>query len=308
VTAPARPLVVLVPHREGPELLGDVPGVEAVPYEPKAPLPAAAETAPVLIPPMAPTDSAALMRAMPRLELVQLLSAGAEAWTGKVPRGVQLSDCRGAHGAATADWVLAALLATWRSIPNFVRDQLQGRWSPSPVDDLDGKRVLILGAGDIASHVARRLAAFEVATTMVGRTPRPGVHGVDEVHRLLPAHHACVVVVPLTDATRGLVDTGFLSAMPRGAVLVNAGRGAVVDTGALLAELGSGRLRAALDVTDPEPLPPEHPLWRAPGLLLTPHIGSNTPGALVRAYRVAAEQIALFGAGRAPANLVHNGY
>jgi phosphoglycerate dehydrogenase-like enzyme len=116
------------------------------------------------------------------------------------------------------------------------------------------------------------------------------------------------VIVPLTDDTRGLIDAAFLAAMPDGAVLVNAARGPVADTDALTAELTSGRLRAAVDVTEPEPLPGDHPLWKAPGLLLTPHVGGSVPGAMGRAYGVAAEQIAAFARGEQPPNLVTNGY
>src|SRR5699024_10357509 len=138
----------------------------------------------------------------------------------------------------------------------------------------------------------------------VARRARDGVRPIEDVHDLLPEHDACVVIVPMTDATRGLVDARFLAAMPDGAVLVNAARGPVVDTDALMAELSSGRLRAALDVTDPEPLAADHPLWTAPGLLLTPHVGGSVPLAMRRAFRVAAEQIAQFAQGNAPANLV----
>jgi phosphoglycerate dehydrogenase-like enzyme len=154
----------------------------------------------------------------------------------------------------------------------------------------------------------RRLEPFEVTTTLVGRRARDGVHGIDEVLDLLPGHDACVVIVPLTDDTRGLIDAAFLAAMPDGAVLVNAARGPVADTDALTAELTSGRLRAAVDVTEPEPLPGDHPLWKAPGLLLTPHVGGSVPGAMGRAYKVAAEQIAAFARGEQPPNLVTNGY
>jgi phosphoglycerate dehydrogenase-like enzyme len=128
------------------------------------------------------------------------------------------------------------------------------------------------------------------------------------VHGLLPDHDVAVIMVPLTDHTRGLVDARFLAAMPDGAVLVNAARGPVVDTGALTRELQAGRLRAAVDVTDPEPLPADHPLWSAPGLLLTPHVGVRVPGAMRRAFAVAAEQIGAFVRGDAPSNLVEDGY
>jgi phosphoglycerate dehydrogenase-like enzyme len=306
---PGVTITVLVPHEEGPGLLGDLPGVEALPYPADGPLPAAADRAEVLVPPFLATGEAvALAERLPRLRLVQLLTAGAEAWIGRLPEGVALSDCRGAHGGATAEWVVAALLGVYRHLPRFARAQAEGRWDHHQTEELAGKRVLVVGAGDVAEHLVRRLAPFDVATTLVGRRARDGVHGIDEVTALLPHHDACVVIVPLTDATRGLVDAAFLAAMPDGAVLVNAARGPVADTAALTAELASGRLRAALDVTDPEPLPAGHPLWSAPGLLLTPHVGGSVPGGLGRAYGVAAEQIAAFARGDAPPNLVRDGY
>jgi phosphoglycerate dehydrogenase-like enzyme len=154
----------------------------------------------------------------------------------------------------------------------------------------------------------RRLEASDATATLVGTTAREGVHGIDELPELLGEHDAVVLMVPLTDATTGLVDAEFLARMPDGAVLVNAARGKVVDTGALLAELESGRLRAALDVTEPEPLPPDHPLWTAPGLLLTPHTAGSVHGYPRRAYAVVAAEIARYAAGKEPANLVHGAY
>ncbi|HEV7472125.1 MAG: hypothetical protein QOJ30_4188 [Pseudonocardiales bacterium] len=303
------PTVVLVPHDEGVEFLTDVPGVRAVRYDPPGDLPAEAGEATVLVPPfLASGDVVRITEKLPALKLVQLLTAGAEAWIGRLPDGVALSDGKGAHGGATAEWIVAALLAVHREIPGFVRAQERAEWDQHSTDELAGKRVLIVGAGDVAEHTVRRLTPFEVETTLVGRTAREGVHGIDEVLDLLPLHDACVVIIPLTDQTRGLVDAEFLAAMPDGAVLVNGARGPVADTDALTAELSSGRLRAAVDVTDPEPLPADHPLWKAPGLLLTPHVGGSVPGALRRAYRVAAEQIAAFARGEEPPNLVVDGY
>jgi phosphoglycerate dehydrogenase-like enzyme len=300
---------VLVPHDEGVAALADVPGVRAVRYDPAADLPAGAGDAEVLVPPfLATAEAVELVGRLPSLRLVQLLTAGAELWVGALPDGVALSDCRGAHGGATAEWIVAVLLAVQRELPGFVRAQERGAWTQHVTGELAGARVLVVGAGDVAEHTARRLAPFDVTTTLVGRRARDGVHGVDELPDLLPHRDACVVVVPLTGGTRGLVDARFLAAMPDGAVLVNAARGPVVDTGALTAELASGRLRAALDVTDPEPLPPGHPLWSVPGLLLTPHVGGSVPGALRRAYRVVAEQVAVFASGAEPPNLVRDGY
>ena len=302
-------ITVLVPHDEGRALLADVPGVTAVAYDPDAELPATADSAQVLVPSfLATSEAVAIVDRLPELRLVQLLTAGAENWVGRLPDGVMLSDCRGAHGGATAEWVVAALLAVYRHLPRFVRAQDEASWDHHRTEELDGKRVLIVGAGDVAENTVRRLDPFGARTTLVGRTAREGVHGIDEVLGLLPEHDACVVIVPLTDATRGLVDAAFLAAMPDGAVLVNAARGLVADTDALTAELGSGRLRAALDVTEPEPLPADHPLWKAPGLLLTPHVGGSVPGGMRRAYGVAAEQIAAFARGEQPPNLVENGY
>ncbi|MFC5996662.1 2-hydroxyacid dehydrogenase [Pseudonocardia hispaniensis] len=300
---------VLVCDEEGLVALADVPGVTAVRYDPTATLPAEAAHAQVLVPPfLASTSAVALTEQLPRLRLVQLLTAGAENWVGRLPAGVTLSDCRGAHGGATAEWIVAVLLAHYRDLPAFQRAQDDQRWDYHRTDELAGKRVLLVGAGDVAEHTVRRLAPFEVTTTLVGRRARDGVHGIDEVADLLPRHDACVLIVPLTDDTRGLADAEFLAAMPDGALLVNAARGPVVDTDALAAELSSGRLRAALDVTDPEPLPAAHPLWKAPGLLLTPHVGGSVPGAMRRAYAIAAEQIAAFARGERPTNVVENGY
>ncbi|MGI9002279.1 MAG: 2-hydroxyacid dehydrogenase [Pseudonocardia sp.] len=300
---------VLVPHEEGIEALADVAGVTAVRYDPDGELPAQAATAQVLVPPfLATTEMVEMTARLPALRLVQLLSAGAENWVGRLPAGVALADCRGAHGGATAEWIVATLLAVYRHLPGFVHAQAQARWDYHETEELTGKRVLLVGAGDVAENTVRRLAPFEVTTTLVGRRAREGVHGIGEVHDLLPDHDAAVVVVPLTDETHGLVDAAFLAAMSDGAVLVNAARGPVVDTEALTAELGSGRLRAAVDVTDPEPLPADHPLWRVPGLLLTPHVGGSVPGGMHRAYRVAAGQIAAFTRGERPPNLVENGY
>lgn len=210
---------------------------------------------------------------IPHLELVQLLTAGAEAWIGRLPDGVALSDGRGAHGGATAEWVVSVLLAVYRHLDRFVRAQDRGEWDYHQTEELAGKKILIVGAGDVGQKTRARLEPFEVETAMVGRTARDGVHGWDELPALLPRYDATVLIVPLTDETRGMVDADFLAAMPDGALLVNGARGPVVDTEALLAELTSGRIRAAVDVTDPEPLPPGHPLWSAPGLLLTPHVG-----------------------------------
>jgi phosphoglycerate dehydrogenase-like enzyme len=204
--------------------------------------------------------------------------------------------------------VVGALIAIYRDFGAFARAQQERRWDFHRTDTLQGKRVLVVGAGDLGAQLTRRLEPFDAEVTLVGRTRRDGVHDESELPELLGAHDAVVLVVPLTEATTGMVDADFLARLPDGAVLVNAARGPVVDSDALLPELASGRLRAVLDVTDPEPLPPEHPLWTVPGLLLFPHIGGSCHGLEERAWRVAADDIARFAAGTRPRNVVRGEY
>jgi phosphoglycerate dehydrogenase-like enzyme len=242
------------------------------------------------------------------VEVVQTLSAGVEAWLGRLPDGVSLVNGRGAHGGSTAEWAVTVLLALRRGIPGFVRQQDRRDWTEVGSPGLQGAHVLVVGAGDLGEQTRRRLDGFGCTVTLVARTGRDGVRGIDELPELLPDADAVVLVVPLTEATRGLVDAEFLSRMKDGAVLVNAARGPVVDTEALLAELQAGRLLAGLDVTDPEPLPVDHPLWEAPGLLLTPHVGGHTDGSDERAWAVAREQLLQLARGERPSNTVGEDY
>jgi phosphoglycerate dehydrogenase-like enzyme len=244
------------------------------------------------------------LEALPHLRLVQLLSAGAERFVGRLPEGVVLCNARGAHTPSTAEWVVAATLAAQRGIPFFVREADAGRWSFGTHRTLVGARVLVVGAGDIAREVGRMLAGFDVELTYVGRTARDGVRSTAELPDLLPHADVVVLLVPVTPETAGLVDARFLAAMQDGALLVNASRGVVVDTGALVAELTSGRLRAALDVTEPEPLPEGHPLWTAPGLLLTPHVAGAVPDTNERAAAAVTDQLARVLAGEPLVNVV----
>ncbi|SEC05589.1 Phosphoglycerate dehydrogenase [Amycolatopsis tolypomycina] len=307
ITLEIMTLTVLVPDDEGMNVLAEVPRVLPVRYQWGEPVPPEAAKAQVLIPGKHPPGEQ-LWRVLPNLKLIQLLSAGAEDWVGKVPDGVLLSTCRGAHGGSTAEWVVAALLSIYRKLDVFAAAQREGRWERQTADTLQGKRVLVIGAGDLGRHLRRRLEPFDARCTMVGMTAREGVHGVRELPGLLELHDVVVLMVPLTSRTRGMVDAEFLARMRDGAVLVNVSRGAVVDTGALVAELTTGRLRAALDVTDPEPPPAGHPLWTVPGLLLTPHVGGAVRGVRGRSYAVAAAEIARYAGGELPDNLVHGEY
>jgi phosphoglycerate dehydrogenase-like enzyme len=244
------------------------------------------------------------LEGLPRLQLVQLLSAGAERFVGRLPEGVLLCNARGAHTPSTAEWAVTATLAAQRGIPYFVREQDAGRWSSATFSSLVGARVLVVGAGDIGTTIGRMLAGFDVELTYVARTARDGVRSTAELPQLLPHADVVILIVPVTPETTGMVDARFLAAMADGALLVNAARGVVVDTDALLAELTAGRLRAALDVTDPEPLPEGHPLWSAPGVLLTPHVAGAVPETNARAAAAVTDQLARVLAGEPLVNLV----
>jgi len=243
---------------------------------------------------MAGTPLADVVAAMPRLRVVQTLTAGVDGMMAAIPDGVALCNARGVHDASTAELAVGLALSTLRGIPEFVRAQTEQRWWHSDRRSLADRRVVIVGAGSVGRAVAARLQPFEVDLTLVARHARDGVHPVSRLADLLPTAEVVILTVPLTESTKGMVDADFLSRLPDGAVVVNVARGRVIDTNALITELRSRRLFAALDVTDPEPLPPGHPLWSAPQLLLTPHVGGDTTAFLPRAYRLLSEQLGRF--------------
>ena len=300
-------VTVLVPNEEGRAALAAV-GADPVIYDPpRHEWPERGLPAEVLVvPPWAREVERLLadMRELPKLRLVQTLSAGTELWEGKLPDGVLLSNARGAHGGATAELAATGLLALYREVPQFLANQAAHRWDQHPTGTLDGKRMLVLGAGDLGRSLRSQLEPFGATVTLVGRSARDGVRSFAEVPGLLGEQDAVVIMVPYNEQTHHLVDAAFLARMPDHAVVVNMARGPVVDTDALLAELTARRLRAVLDVTDPEPLPANHPLWDAPGLLIFPHVGGSTTGMTARAWQVAARQISAFVAGDQPSNLV----
>ncbi len=302
---------VWIPHEAGLTLTGELPaGVELEVFPAHgAPEPSDPGTVEVWVPPfLANPDTVALAYRMPRLRLIQLLSAGADVWVGGVPDGVALCDARGVHDSSTSEWTVTAILAYLRNFPAFARAQERREWAYAQTDELAGKQVLIVGAGSVGMATARRLEPFDVTLTLVARRARPGVHGIEELPSLLPYADIVVLLVPLTPATRHLVNADFLAAMPDGALLVNAARGPVVDTEALTAEVGKGRLAAAFDVTSPEPLPADHPLWTMSNVLITPHVAGSVRGLLPRAYALVGAQLRRLCAGEPLENLVTDGY
>ena len=256
-----------------------------------------------VVPRWGDADAIAALPRRRELRVVQSLAAGVDSLEPHVPPWATLCSARGTRDVPVAEWVIGALLGA--AYGQFRAARLQ-RWEELRPAELAGTTVLVLGHGSIGRAVEARLAAFGVEVIGVASRARDGVHGVDELPSLLPAADAVVVLLPLTAATRGLVGADVLARMRDGALLVSAGRGAVVDTDALVAELASGRLRAVLDVTDPEPLPDGHPLWDL-ALAITPHNAGDSPPADARAVAFAAAQLGRFARGEPLENVVRAG-
>ena len=243
-----------------------------------------------------------VMAELPLLEVCQLPTAGYEHARGHLPAGVTLCNAAGVHDTSTAELAVGLILSRLRNLDGMARAMPEGTFLHDRHDSLADSTVVIVGAGGIGQALARRLEGFECEVILVGRTPRAGVRGRDDLESLLPDADVVVIAVPLDDSTRGLVDAAFLARMPDGALLVNVARGGIVRTDDMLAE--AGRLRFALDVTDPEPLPSDHPLWTAPGVFITPHVGGNTSAFLPRIGRLVSEQIDRWQSGAGLVNVI----
>jgi len=289
-----------------PEVLGGLPdSMVADVWTGGEPLPATKDEVEVIVlPQRVSQETLATIAALPSLKLMQLTSAGAERVIPHIPPHVTLCNARGAHDAATAEWTVGAIVAHLRNFPRFSDAQAEGRWDFTLSESVSGKRVLIVGYGSIGGAVERRLAGWEVTLERLARTRKPGVLGIEDLHQVLPEADVVVILVPVTDQTTRMVNAEFLASMKDGALLVNAARGVIVDTDALLKELNTHRIKAALDVTDPEPLPAGHPLWTAPGLLLTPHVGGAITQVRERAYAVVRAQLARYAAGEPLENVI----
>jgi phosphoglycerate dehydrogenase-like enzyme len=246
--------------------------------------------------------------ALPALEVVQVRSAGVDWIVDRVPSHITLCGARGTRDRAMAEWVVAALLADLKGVRPFGEAQAARRWQRLDIGDLGELKLLILGHGAIGRETERLLAPFGTEVRGVARRPRPGVAPLSELGSLLGWADALVNLLPLTPATERLVDAELLSSLRDDALYVSAGRGATTDTAALLEELQRGRLRAVLDVVDPEPLPPEHPLWEAPGVLISPHVAGDTAESDRAAWRLVGEQLARFARGEPLLNVVSEGY
>ena len=248
------------------------------------------------------------------VRLVLSLMAGTEWIPNVVGPHVTICNARGAHNISTAEWTISAILASLKYFPLYLDIQASGNWRrrseaaaqyehihgrtarfypPVMLEELTGKKVLMVGYGSIGKEIERMLEPFHVEMRRVARSARtePLVNPVAELDNLLPEAEVVILILPLTAESHRLISARQFNLMQQGALLVNAARGPVVDTDALVEALQAGKIRAALDVTDPEPLPHEHPLWHCPNLLITPHIGGSSPQFMPRALKTAAEEL-----------------
>jgi phosphoglycerate dehydrogenase-like enzyme len=277
--------------------------------DPTVRVPASVSEVQFYVPPYLVDDRVStVLPQMTSLRVVQTLTAGVDNIRPHVPAGVRLCNGRGIHDASTAELTLALILASLRGIPEFVRAADRGMWRPAWRPALADKRVLIVGYGAVGRAIHARLEPFEVDVVAVARSARDGVHPMADLPGLLPDADVVVLVTPLTQETRGLVDARFLGAMKPGALLVNMARGAVVVTDDLVAALHAERITAAIDVVDPEPLPADHPLWSAPGVLISPHVGGGSSAMWPRAYALIRDQLDRFAAGEPLVNEMSGSY
>jgi phosphoglycerate dehydrogenase-like enzyme len=235
---------------------------------------------------------------------IQSQSLGYDGAAANVPTGTTFSNAVGVHEAPTAEMAMTLILASQRGWPAVGRNQDAQRWDRPTWPGLIGQRVLLIGVGGIGTEFATRIAGFGVELTRVARTARDDIHGIDELPALLPAADIVVLAVPLSDATRGMVDGPFLELLPHGALVVNVSRGPIVDTDALVERVRSGAVRSALDVVDPEPLPKGHPLWSLPGSLISPHLGGAVQSMNTRVDPLVLAQIDRLLRGDRPSNIV----
>jgi phosphoglycerate dehydrogenase-like enzyme len=293
-------VVVCLPDIPERAHMGELPAnvdVRLVPPEPE-PVPDLADVD-LIVPFMRTRDPLFELLAGPpgRLRVIQTLSAGVDWLVGRVPEHVIVCNARGVYDAPLAEWVVGAVLAMQRGLVQSRDAQARREWAAIERPELLGRRVVILGLGSIGTAIANRLRPFGAQMIGVGRTARDGVRGMADLDEVLGDAEILVNILPLTSETTGLLDARRLSLLPDGALLVNAGRGRTIETAALVGELRTGRLRAALDVTDPEPLPPDHPLWELPNVLITPHMAGDSPASTIRAFELAGDQVRRFAAG-----------
>ncbi|MGB4779928.1 2-hydroxyacid dehydrogenase [Microbacterium sp.] len=262
----------------------------------------------LVVPPYLTASAALPLLAHVKTRLVQSQSIGYEGVEHELPPGVVYANAATVHETSTAELAVALTLAAQRHVDGFALDTRAGVWHPRFSRSLADRRVLLLGYGGVGKAVAARLAPFEVELVAVASHARDEngirIHGVDELPELLPTAEVVVLTLPGGDATRHIIGEEELAALPDGALVVNVGRGPLIDTDALVRHVRQGRIRAALDVTDPEPLPEGHPLWGLPGVLVSPHVGGASSAMHPRIAALIRRQIRHLLAGEEPENVV----
>jgi len=241
---------------------------------------------------------------MSNLKVLQMPNAGYEDAIEFTRPGMTLCNGRGIHDASTAELAVGLAIASLRGFPEFVRNQDKGQWVHSRQQSLNDKKVAIIGYGSIGKTVARNLSGFDVTVVPFSRSGSDGALKIADLDKHLPTFDVVILILPLNDESRKMFNKERLALLKDGALLVNVARGGIVDTGALVAELRSGRITAALDVTDPEPLPEGHPLWSAPGVLIAPHVGGNTSAFEPRARRLVESQLSRLAQGKGLDNVI----
>ncbi|MGC2486759.1 MAG: 2-hydroxyacid dehydrogenase [Acidimicrobiales bacterium] len=286
--------------------LSDIEGVDVVVWDMNGPPPI--PTIDLVVPPYLGGNDWTQQLATVGTRLIQSTMLGYDGIAELLPPGIVFANAASVHEPSTSELALALILAMQRGIPDFVRAAERGEWQRGWRQSLADRRVLLVGYGGVGKAIADRLAPFEVELTRVAqheRTDELGqVHGIELLFDLLPDAEIVIIAVPLNDSTDHLVDDGFLSRVSDGALLVNIARGQVADTDALLKHASSGRLRLALDVTDPEPLPQGHPLFALENVLISPHVGGATSAAVPRLIRLVKRQIERLQNGEEPLNVV----
>ena len=244
---------------------------------------------------------------MPKLKTLQMLNAGYDDALAYLRPGLTLCNARGVHDASTAELAVGLAIASRRGFPEFMREQIAGRWSHHRTSALSDSKIGIIGYGSIGKKIAKNLSGFEVSVTAFTQSGRDGSLTIDQLDAHLPELDIIILILPLSDSSRHLFNAQRLAAMKDGALLINVARGPVVETDALVKELNSGRIFAALDVTDPEPLPAGHPLWSAKNLLLLPHVGGNSDAFEPRGRALVESQLQLLAAGAPLEHVVAQG-
>lgn len=244
---------------------------------------------------------------MPNLKTLQMLNAGYDDALAYLRPGLTLCNARGVHDASTAELAVGLAIAGRRGFPDFMRDQIAGSWNHHRTGALTDSKIGIIGYGSIGKKIAQNLSGFEVSITAFTQSGRDGSLTIDQLDSHLPNLDIVILILPLSDSSRHLFNAQRLAAMKDGALLINVARGPVVDTDALVSELNSGRIYAALDVTDPEPLPAGHPLWSAKNLLLVPHVGGNSDAFEPRGRALIESQLKLLAAGQPLEHVVAQG-